>query len=136
MNEILALLRTKPVPQLNPLIPIIPSAPPAASLPGDPVAFLQTAIDSVAPLVKIISQKASGGFRDQVPMPLGLRARRRTAIVWIIQAADKRKAKQGLAERLADEILAVMEGRSKAWDQRMQVHRTGTAGRANVKVRM
>lgn len=136
MDTLLALLRTKPVPKLNPMIPIIPSAPPPASLPGDPVAFMQTAIDSVAPLMKIISQKASGGFREQVPMPIGLRARRRTAITWIIQAADKRKAKMGLAERLADEILAVMEGRSTAWDKRLQVHRTGTAGRANVKVKM
>ncbi|KAI5789012.1 ribosomal protein S7 domain-containing protein [Geopyxis carbonaria] len=136
MTEVLAILRTKPAPKENPRIPIIPTAPPLASLPSDPVAYLQTAIDSVAPLLKIKQVKGSGGFRESLPMPLPLRQRRRKAVTWIIEAADKRKVRMGLAERLAEEIVAVVEGKSTAWDKRLQVHRTAVAARANVKVKV
>ena len=130
-----AILRTKSAPKLNLRTPIIASAPPLESLPSDPVAYLQTAIDSVAPLMRIRSVKGSGGFRESVPSPLALRQRRRRAVMWIIEAADKKKARMGLAERLAEEIVAVVEGRSSAWEKRQQVHRTAVASRANVRVK-
>jgi len=133
MNEVLSILRTKGPPKVNPRTPIIPSAPPLESLPSDPLAYLQTAVDSVSPLVQIKSQKAAGGFREQVPSPLALRQRRRKAIGWIIEAADKKRARMPLAERIADEIVAVVEGRSSAWEKRQMVHRTGVAGRAYVR---
>jgi len=136
MTEALAILRTKPAPKSNPRIPIIPTAPPLESLPCDPVAFLQTAIDSVAPLFRIRSMKGSGGFRESIPAPLALQQRRRKAVMWILDAADKKKMRMGLAERLADEIFAVVEGRSSAWDRRQQVHKTAVAARANVKVKV
>lgn len=134
MTQILSILRTKPAPKLNPLIPIVPSAPPPEALPKDPVAFVQTAIDSVAPLMSIKNVKASGGFTNQLPIPLQLKQRRRTAMMWILMAADKRKARMGLAERVAEEIVAVLEGKSGAWDRRMQIHRQAVAGRSNLKV--
>jgi small subunit ribosomal protein S7 len=136
ITEVLAILRTKSAPKPSPRAPIIPTAPPLASLPSDPVAYLQTAIDSVGPLLTIKSVKGSGGFRESVPSPLRLRQRRRKAITWIIDAADKKKARMSLAERLAEEIVAVVEGRSTAWDKRQQVHKTAVASRANVRVKV
>ena len=86
-------------------------------------------------MMRIRSVKGSGGFRESVPSPLALRQRRRRAVMWIIEAADKKKARMGLAERLAEEIVAVVEGRSAAWEKRQQVHRTAVASRANVRVK-
>lgn len=67
-----------------------------------------------------------------IPSPLNIRQRRRTALEWIRNAADKRSDKHRLAERFADEIVAVVEGRSGAWDRRTQVHRQAILARANV----
>jgi len=136
MTEVLAILRTKSAPVSNTRTPIIPTAPPLASLPSDPIAYLQTAIDSVAPLLRIKSVKGSGGFRESVPSPMFLQQRRRKAVMWIIEAADKKKARMSLAERLAEEIVAVVEGKSSAWEKRQQVHKTAVASRANVKVKI
>lgn len=135
LNQVLLILRTRPPPESNLRTPIIPSAPPLLSLPRDPVAYLQTAIDSVAPLLRIKSVKGSGGFREQMPVPLGLRQRRRKAITWLLEAAEKKKGRLGLAERIADEVIAIIEGRSSAWEKRGAVHKTATQNRANVKVR-
>lgn len=136
MNKVLAILRTKSAPKSNPRTPIIPTAPPLQSLPSDPVAYLQTAIDSIAPLLKIKSTQGSGGFRESVPVPMALRQRRRKAVMWIIEAADKKKARMSLAERLAEEIVAVVEGSSSAWIKRAQIHKQAVASRANVKVKV
>ncbi|KAL7276596.1 hypothetical protein RUND412_000399 [Rhizina undulata] len=134
MNKILSILRTKSAPKPNPRIPLIPTAPPLSTLPKDPIAYLQTAIDSLAPLMRVKAVKGSGGFKDNLPMPLGLRQRRRKAVEWILDAADKKKGRMGLAERVADEIAGVIEGRSTAWEKRNQVHKVAVAARANVRV--
>ncbi|CCX06157.1 ribosomal protein S7 domain-containing protein [Pyronema domesticum] len=136
MTNVIAILRTKGAPKHNPRTPIIPTSPPFESLPSDPIAYLQTAVDSLAPLMRITQQKGSGGFRDPVPAPLALRQRRRRAIMWMIDAADKKKARMNLAERFADEIIAVVEGRSSAWEKRQAVHKTAVAARANLKVKV
>ena len=71
-----------------------------------------------------------------VPQPLAVRQRRRTAIMWILDAASKRKwrgsGKGGFAHRVAEEIVGVVEGRSGVWDKRGGVHRMGVAGRSNL----
>ena len=136
MNKVLNILRTKPAPAENPRTPIIASAPPLSALPADPIAYFQTAIDSVAPLLRIKMVKGSGGFREALPVPLGLKQRRRKAVVWILEAANKKAARMNLAERFAEEIVAVVEGKSGAWDKKQQVHKTAVAARANVKVKV
>lgn len=67
---------------------------------------------------------------------MALRQRRRRAVMWIIEAADKKKARMTLAERFAEEIVAVVEGSSSAWLKRAQVHKTAVSSRANVKVKV
>lgn len=72
--------------------------------------------------MKITAAKGAGGTKDLIPSPLNVRQRRRTALEWICDAADKRKERDRLAVRFADEIVAVVEGRSSAWEKRSQVY--------------
>ncbi|KAF2737076.1 30S ribosomal protein-like protein S7 [Polyplosphaeria fusca] len=138
MSLILQHLRTSPIPTINPSRPLIPGAPPPSHLPLNPILYLTLAIDSVAPLMRIRSQKgaAGGGMALQIPVPLGQRQRRRTAVQWILGAASKRRnmgsGKGGFAQRIAQELIAVVEGRSGVWDRRNGVHKMGVAARANI----
>ena len=141
MSLILTHLRTSPPPTINPARPLILGAPPPSHLPLNPILYLTLAIDSVAPLLRIRSQKgaAGGGVALQIPVPLGLRQRRRTAVQWILTAATKRKnrgsGKGGFAQRVAEEMVAVVEGKSSVWERRNAIHKLGVAARANLNLR-
>ncbi|KAE8450880.1 hypothetical protein EG329_005320 [Mollisiaceae sp. DMI_Dod_QoI] len=138
MSFILNQLRTAPPPTPNPARPLIPGSPPPSHLPLDPIGYLTLAIDSVAPLLRIRSQRgaAGGGAALQIPVPLGLKQRRRTAVQWILDAANKKKSrgsgKGQFAQRFADEIISVVEGKSGIWERRQLIHKTGTSARANL----
>ena len=140
MALILNHLRIAPIPTINPMRPLIPGAPPPSHLPLNPILYLTLAIDSVAPLLRIRSQKgaAGGGVALQIPVPLGLRQRRRTAVQWILNAASKRKnvgsGKGMFAQRIAQELISVVEGKSSVWERRNAVHKLAVAARANVVV--
>ncbi|KAF2198645.1 ribosomal protein S7 [Delitschia confertaspora ATCC 74209] len=140
MSLILNHLRTAPVPTINPSRPLVPGAPPPSHLPLNPILYLTLAIDSVAPLLRIRSQKgaAGGGVALQIPVPLGQRQRRRTAIQWILTSASRRKTtasgKGGFAQRVAQELISVVEGKSSVWERRNAVHKLGVAARANIVV--
>ena len=141
MSYILNYLRTAPPPVPNPARPLLPGAPPPSKLPLDPIQYLTLAIDSVAPLVRIRSLKgaAGGGAALQIPVPLGAKQRRRQAVQWILDAANKKKSRgsgRGMfAQRIADELISVVEGRSSAWERRLLIHKTGTSARANLNSR-
>lgn len=138
MAIILQHLRTSPIPTINPSRPLVPGAPPPSHLPLNPILYLTLAIDSVAPLLRIRSQRgaAGGGVALQIPVPLGQRQRRRTAVQWILNSASKRKSRGSgrgqFAQRVAEELIAVVEGRSSVWDRRNGVHKLAVAARANV----
>ena len=138
MAMILTHLRTASPPAVNPNRPLLPGAPPASHLPLNPVLYLTLAIDSVAPVLRIRSQKgaAGGGVALPIPVPLGLKQRRRQAVQWILDAASKRETlasgRGGFAQKVAEEIIAVVEGRSGVWDRRGGVHKLGVSARANV----
>ncbi|KAK3054070.1 hypothetical protein LTR09_004848 [Extremus antarcticus] len=131
---LLSTLRTLPAPKYSETRPLLPGAPPASHLPLNPVLYLTLAVDSVAPLLKIRSQRgaAGGGVALQIPVPLGLRQRRRAAMTWILDAAGKKGTREGFAQRLAGEVVAVVEGRSGVWEKRQAAHRLGVVGRSNV----
>ncbi|KAL8797166.1 MAG: hypothetical protein Q9195_000633 [Heterodermia aff. obscurata] len=134
-------LRTASPPTFNPDRPLIPGAPPASQLPLNPVLYMTLAIDSVAPLFRIRSQRgaAGGGVALQIPVPLTIRQRRRQAFMWILNAASKRRTRGsgrgGFAQKVAEELIAVVEGRSGVWDRRGGIHKLGVAARANLKTR-
>ncbi|OCK81200.1 ribosomal protein S7 [Lepidopterella palustris CBS 459.81] len=138
MSLILTHLRTSPPPSINPSRPLLPGAPPPSHLPLNPILYLSLAIDSVAPLLRLRSQKgaAGGGVALQIPVPLGLRQRRRTAVEWILAAATKRRnrgsGKGGFAQRVAEELISVVEGKSSVWERRNAIHKLGVAARANL----
>jgi small subunit ribosomal protein S7 len=138
MGIILNHLRTAPPPTINPSKPLLPGAPPPHHLPLNPILYLTLAIDSVAPLLRIRSQKgaAGGGTALQIPVPLGLRQRRRQAVKWILDVVNKKKSRSSgkgqFAQRVAEEIVSVAEGKSAAWDRRMLVHKSGTSARINI----
>jgi small subunit ribosomal protein S7 len=138
MAMILNYLRTSPPPKLDPSKPLLPETPPASHLPLDPVLYLSLAIDSVAPLIKMRGFRglAGSGKSLDVPTPLRKRQRRRIAFKWILDVVEKKKSKgSGRAmfpHRVAEEIVAVMEGRSPVWDKRSLIHKLGTANRANL----
>jgi len=135
---ILSHLRTAPPPSVNPSRPLLPGAPPSSHLPLNPILYLTLAIDSVAPLLRIRSQKgaAGGGVALQIPVPLGLRQRRRQAVQWILDAATKRKTRGsgrgGFAQKVAEELISVVEGKSGVWDRRGGAHKLGVSARANL----
>ncbi|WDK22236.1 30S ribosomal protein S7 [Colletotrichum graminicola] len=141
MAMMLNFLRTSPPPIINPRYPLLPGAPPPAHLPLNPVLYLTLAVDSVAPLVKIrrIPGGAGGGRPLELPAPLSVRQRRWAAFHWILDAVNKKPSKGSgrtqFAHRLAEEIIAVVEGRSGVWDKRLALHKLGTATRANLNVK-
>lgn len=138
MAMILNFLRTSPPPKINPARPLLPGSPAPSHLPLNPVLYLTLAIDSVAPLVRIRSMRglAGGGASLDVPMPLAVRQRRRTAFMWILGVVNKKKSvgsgRAQFPHRVAQEIIAVVEGRSSVWERRHLVHKLGTSARANL----
>ncbi|KAI0403309.1 ribosomal protein S7 domain-containing protein [Xylaria palmicola] len=135
---ILNYLRTSPPPKVSPLRPLLPGSPPPAQLPLNPLLYLSLAIDSVAPIIRVRSLKGMGGGGTalEVPEPIDARTRRRTAISWILDIVNKKRSagsgRKQFAARFGQEIVAVVEGRSAAWDRRQVVHKLGTASRANL----
>ena len=135
MSIILDTLRTAPPPKSSTARPLLGNFPPALILPLSPIKYLTAAIDSVAPLVKIRQQRGimGGGVSLPIPVPLGVKQRRRTAMQWILSSADKRQESR-LADRVSRELIAVVEGRSSVWDRRATVHKLGISARSNVRL--
>lgn len=135
---VLNYLRTSPPPKINPQTPLLPGAPPPEQLPLNPNLYLMLAIDSVAPLIKIraFSGLAGGGKSLEVPVPIGKRARRRTAFMWIMEAVNKKNSagsgKKMLPHRIGEEIVAVAQGTSGVWATRQQLHKRAVTVRANL----
>ncbi|KAI4276000.1 MAG: hypothetical protein L6R38_005768 [Xanthoria sp. 2 TBL-2021] len=141
MAMILNHLRTASPPSVNPERPLLPGSPPASHLPLNPILYLTLAIDSVAPLLRIRAQKgmAGGGVALQMPVPLALRQRRRQAVMWILDSASKKPSRGsgrgGFAQKVAEEVIAIVEGRSGVWDRRGGIHKLAVSARANLNVR-
>lgn len=72
-------------------------------------------------------------------MALNERQRRRKAIGWILDAADAKPSRgsgkryQGV--RIAEEIVAIVEGKSSAWEKKAALHKVATTARINIGYR-
>lgn len=135
--DILDILRTAPPPQSKSTKPgqnLLPSAGPLNLLPLDPVQYLTAVFDSVSPLVRIRQEKGKGGGGTSLPIPVPVKVqyRRRTAMRWVLESANKRREIK-LANRVSREIINVAEGTSAAWDKRQAVHKAALTARINVK---
>jgi len=137
MAYILNFLRSAPPPRLSPENPLSVDVP-AAQLPLDPVLYITSVVDSVAPLLKLrpVRGRAGGGVTILVPSPLPVRQRRRVAFNWILGAAEKRKnngsGRYTFPQRVAEEIIAIAEGRSAAWEKRDQLYKQAVNVRSNI----
>ncbi|RDA83298.1 hypothetical protein CP532_5741 [Ophiocordyceps camponoti-leonardi (nom. inval.)] len=138
MSMVMNFLRTSPAPIYSPKFPLLPGTPPAWHLPLNPILYITIAIDSVAPLIQIskLAGAAGGGRALEIPRPLAVRQRRRLAFKWILDAIESKPSRgsgrKQFPSRIADEIIAVVEGRSNVWEKRRAIHKLGTAARSNV----
>ncbi|KAJ3118898.1 hypothetical protein HDU96_006549 [Phlyctochytrium bullatum] len=98
---------------------------------ADPRQLLDEAMEKVEPLIKIVGSKR-GSRNIQIPRPMNERQRRRTAILWIIDEANKRHKRNSMGQRIGMEILAVLQGDSAALAKRSQMHKAALQNRSNV----
>ena len=101
---------------------------------SSPVPLVYEAVALARPLLRMQSRK-QGGKTMQVPIPLNERQSTRRALVWIIEASDRRLDRM-ISRRLAVEVLAVLEGNSSVLSRRDELHKIGTNNRANASVRI
>lgn len=135
MSIIFQHLATTPAPRPSATHPLVLKSVTVNALPLNPPLYLQVAIDSVAPLFRLRSQRgaAGGGVALQIPLPLGLRQRRRTAVMWMLDQVDKKKGGTSpFAKRFAEEVVAVVEGRSSIWERRTALHGLTIRSRVNI----
>ncbi|KAF9956944.1 hypothetical protein BGZ70_009697 [Mortierella alpina] len=101
---------------------------------SDPYQVVLDAIELASPILKLSAVK-KGSKVLQVPTPMTERQRRRKAIVWIVEASDKRKGERQFKDRLATEFLAVVNGNSGALVKKNQLHKAALANRANANLK-
>ena len=94
----------------------------------EPVPLLEQALENVRPAVEVKSRRV-GGATYQVPVEV--RAVRRTTLAmrWLIDAARSR-GEQGMANRLAGELLDAVDHRGAAVKKREDTHRMAEANKA------
>ncbi|CAI2162610.1 16916_t:CDS:1 [Funneliformis geosporum] len=100
---------------------------------NDPYLITKSAIEKASPMVSHMSSK-KGSKVTLIPRPLNERQRQHKGIKWILDASDKRSGKV-FSIRLANEILAVINGSSTALQKKEQLHKLVMANRANLPVK-
>ncbi|EPS95618.1 hypothetical protein FOMPIDRAFT_160035 [Fomitopsis schrenkii] len=103
-----------------------------------PLPILRKAIENVAPTVRNVVHSLPAK-RIIYPQPLSEKQRTHKAIDWILQASQSRSG-WTLAHRLAQEIIAVVEGAGKenmqeispAYRMKEEVHKVAVMNRGNV----
>ena len=88
----------------------------------------EQALDILRPQVEVRSRRV-GGANYQVPMPVSGERQNTLAFRWIIGAASARKG-QPMGNRIASELLDVLEGTGGAFKKKEDVHRMAEANRA------
>ena len=94
----------------------------------DPLKLFEQAIELVRPQVEVRSRRV-GGANYQVPMPVASSRQNALAFRWIIAAAKERKGR-AMQDRLAEEILDILEGTGGAMKKKEDVHRMAEANKA------
>ena len=94
---------------------------------SEPLPLLREAILAASPAVKCLTHR-HGAKNVHKPIALGEKQRTRFAVQWILEASDSKPGKT-LEERLAREVIAVLEGNSKALAKKMELHRVAMVNR-------
>lgn len=95
---------------------------------GDPVATIKNSIELLTPSLEVRSRRV-GGATYQVPIEVAPRRGRTLAVRWLVQFAHQRK-ERSMSERLAGEILDVIEKQGGAFKKKEDVLRMAQANKA------
>ncbi len=93
-----------------------------------PLTVLEAALENVRPTVEVKSRRV-GGATYQVPVEVRTVRRNALAMRWIIEASRSR-GEQGMAARLAAELLDAADHRGAAVKKREDTHKMAEANKA------
>ena len=94
----------------------------------EPMVVFERALENAMPLLEVASKRV-GGANYQVPREVRPERRFVLALRWIIGAARAKKGK-GMADKLADEIIAASKNEGNAIKKKLDMHRMAEANRA------
>jgi small subunit ribosomal protein S7 len=94
----------------------------------EPMVVFERALENTMPLLEVASKRV-GGANYQVPREVRPERRFVLALRWIIGAARAKKGK-GMADKLAEEIIAASKNEGSAIKKKLDMHRMAEANRA------
>ena len=94
----------------------------------DPTKIFDKALENTSPILEVASRRV-GGANYQVPREVRPDRRFVLAIRWIIGAARSKKGK-GMADKLAEELIAASKNEGIAVKKKQDTHRMAEANRA------
>jgi small subunit ribosomal protein S7 len=94
----------------------------------EPLVVFERALENTMPLLEVASKRV-GGANYQVPREVRPERRFVLALRWIIGSARAKKGK-GMADKLADEIIAASKNEGNAIKKKLDMHRMAEANRA------
>ncbi|MBI1907927.1 30S ribosomal protein S7 [Candidatus Uhrbacteria bacterium] len=100
----------------------------AAETKENPMDVFENALKNVTPSVEVKSKRV-GGANYQVPMPVRGERRNALAFRWVLAAARSKKGR-GMAEKLAEELMAAAKGEGESVRKKNDVQRMAEANRA------
>ena len=119
---------------LRPQTPTPPWRTTSIPSPAQSILYLTLATDSVAPLLPNTKPARCcrwwAGAADS--RPAWCAAEAETGFHVDFDAASKKGDRMRFPERVAQEIISVVEGRSGVWERRAAVHKLGTAARTSL----
>ena len=95
---------------------------------NDPLDAFQEALDTIAPMVEVISRRV-GGATYQVPVEVRASRRETLSMRWLVEYSRGRGEKS-MPARLAGEILDASQGKGAAVKKKEDVHRMAEANKA------
>jgi len=99
-----------------------------ATTKEDPMVIFDKALANAMPLLEVASKRV-GGANYQVPREVRPERRFILALRWIIGAARGKKGK-GMADKLAEELIAASKNEGAAIKKKLDMHRMAEANRA------
>jgi small subunit ribosomal protein S7 len=94
----------------------------------DPIKVFDKALENVSPLLEVASKRV-GGANYQVPREVRPERRFILSVRWIVGAARAKKGK-GMADKLAEELIAASKNEGSAIKKKQDMHRMAEANRA------
>lgn len=94
----------------------------------NPLEVLETALSNISPNYEVKSRRV-GGANYQIPFPIQGHRQEHFAFMWLVQAARARKGAP-YQERLAGEIVDVINQTGAAYKKKEDTHRMAEANRA------